>query len=604
MNDASRPRTRRERRSLGSGFRRLLTGLGALTLLVVFGALVWALFVQGPEGVPDRTVLELDLERGYIENVPRDFTSRELHGDGPTVLDVVSALERAADDDRVVGLIAKVGNNGMGLGRVQEIRDAVERFRESGKPAVAWAETFGEVGAGNASYYLATAFDEIHLQPSGDVGLTGLRTETSFVRDALDKVNVRIEGDHRYEYKNAFNTFVDTAYTEAHREATSAVMEARFRQMVRGIAEGRGLDTTTVADLFDRGPFLGEEAVEAGLVDGTAYRDEVYDDLFGRFEQEFELLYAPRYLARAGSPHAEGTKVALIYGTGPVMRGESGFEWATWSPSMGSETVTAAFRAAIESDDVEAILFRVSSPGGSYVASDAIWRETVRATGAGKPVVVSMGDVAGSGGYFVAMAADAIVAQPATITGSIGVLNFKPVMDGMWDDLGIDWDAVQTGERADMWSTLEGFDEGERERLQAWLDRVYEDFTSKAADGRGLELDSLQRIARGRIWAGEDARRIGLVDELGGYATALDRIRGELELDADADLDLELYPRPVPVWKQFLEEGPSSSEEEAVSALLRRVGDAGRPAARLARQLGLARAGGVLAMPPWVAVGG
>lgn len=603
MSDASRPRTRTNRPNLRRGFRRLLTGLGALTLLLALGGLVWALFLRGPADVPERTVLELDLERGYIENVPRDFTSQKLHGDGPTVLDVVSALERAADDDRVVGLVAKVGNHGMGLARVQEIRDAVKRFRESGKPAVAWAETFGEVGPGNASYYLATAFDEIHLQPSGDVGLTGLRTETSFLRDALDSLNVRVEGDHRHEYKNAFNTFVDTAYTEAHREATTAVMESQFRQMVRGIAEGRGLDTATVTDHFDRGLFLGEEAVEAGLVDGTAYRDEVYDDLFGRFQEEFELLYATRYLARAGSPHADGTKVALIHGTGPVMRGESEFEWSMWSPSMGSETVTAAFRAAREADDVEAILFRVSSPGGSYVASDAIWREVVRAAGAGKPVVVSMGDVAGSGGYFVAMAADAIVAQPATVTGSIGVLNLKPVMDGMWEELGVDWDAVQTSDRADMWSTLEGFDEGEWERFQDWLDRVYEDFTTKAAEGRGMELDSLQKIARGRIWSGEDARRIGLVDELGGYATALDRIRRELELDPDADLDLVRYPRPTPVWKQFLEEGPSSSEEEAVSALLRQLGDAGRPAARLVRQLGLLRGGGVLAMPPGVPAG-
>ncbi len=592
--DAPASRPRRLRR----GFRRFLVGLGALTLVLVAGGLVAALLWGGPGDVPDRTVLELDLERGYIENVPGDFASQQLHGDGPTVLDVVSALERAAEDDRVVGLVAKVGAHGMGLGRVQEIRDAVLRFRESGKPAVAWSETFGEVGPGNAAYYLATAFDEIHLQPSGDVGLTGLRVETPFYARALENLHVRIEGDHRHEYKNAFNVFVDTAYTEAHREATSAVMASQFRQMVRGIAEGRGLDTATVADLFDRGIFLGREAVEAGLADGTAYRDEVYDDLFGRFEEEFELLYLPRYLERAGGAWDEGTKVALIHGTGPVVRGESEFEWSMWSPSMGSETVTAAFRAAVEDDEVEAILFRVASPGGSYVASDAIWREVVRAREAGKPVVASMGDVAGSGGYYVAMAADAVVAQPATVTGSIGVLNFKPVTDEMWDELGVDWDAVQTSDRADIWSTLEGFDEDERERFQAWLDRVYADFTAKAAEGRGLELDSLQKVARGRIWSGEDARRIGLVDALGGYRTALDRIREALELEADAELALKRYPRPTPAWKQFLEEGPASSEEKAVSSLLRQVGEAGRPAAGLARRLGLARPAGVLTMPP------
>lgn len=585
-------------RRLRDGFRSLLLGLGAVALASLLGALLWALLLGGPGDVPGRTVLELDLERTYIENVPRDLVSRELHGDGPTVLDVVSALERAADDDRVVGLIAKVGNSGMGLARIQEIRDAVIRFRESGKPAVAFAETFGEVAPGNAAYYLATAFDEVRLQPSGDVGLTGLRAETPFVPDALEKLGVGIEGDRRWEYKNAFNTFVDTAYTDAHREAVSAVVEAQFRQMVRGIARGRGLDTASVTELFDRGILMGEEAVEAGLVDGTAYRDQVYADLLGRLEGEPELLYAPRYLRRAGSPHDDGTKVALVHGTGPVLRGESGFEWSMWSPSMGSETVTAAFRAAVEDDDVEAILFRVSSPGGSYVASDAIWRETVRAAREGKPVVVSMGDVAGSGGYFVAMAAEAVVAQPATVTGSIGVLNLKPVTARLWEELGIDWDAVQTSEKAEMWSRLEGFDEDEWERFQAWLDRVYADFTAKAARGRDLEPDSLRTLARGRVWAGEDARRIGLVDELGGYETALARIRQALELDPEAPLDLVRYPRPTPLWRRFLEEGPSSSREEAVSAALRELAEAGRPAARLGRRLGLIGGVGVLTMPP------
>ena len=585
-------------RRLRDGFRSLLLGLGALALASLLGALLWALLLGGRGDVPDPTVLELDLERTYIENVPRDLLSRELHGDGPTVLDVVSALERAAGDDRVVGLVAKVGNSGMGLARIQEIRDAVLRFRESGKPAVAWAETFGEVAPGNAAYYLASAFDEIHLQPSGDVGLTGLRAETPFVPDALEKLGVRVEGDQRWEYKNAFNTFVDTAYTDAHREAVSAVVDAQFRQMVRGIARGRGLDTAVVTELFDRGLLMGEEAVAAGLVDGTAYRDQIYADLRDRFEGETGLLYATRYLRRAGRPHDEGTKVALVHGTGPVLRGKSGFEWSMWSPSMGSETVTAAFRAAIEDEDVEAVLFRVSSPGGSYVASDAIWRETVRAAREGKPVVVSMGDVAGSGGYFVAMAAEAIVAQPATVTGSIGVLNLKPVTARLWEELGIDWDAVQTSEKAEMWSRLEGFDEDEWERFQAWLDRVYADFTAKAADGRGLDPDSLRTLARGRIWAGEDARRIGLVDELGGYATALDRVRQALELDPEAPLDLVLYPRPTPLWRRFLAEGPASSEEEAVSAFLREVGDAGGPAARLGRQLGLIGGAGVLTMPP------
>lgn len=598
MDATSRSRSPGRLPRLADGFRRGLTWLGALTLLFLVGSALWSLLFLGDGDVPDRTVLELDLERAYVEHVPRDMLSRQLHGEGPTVLEIVEALDRAAEDARVVGLVARVGNSGMGLARVQEIRDAILRFRESGKPAVAYAETFGEVGPGNVSYYLATAFDEIHLQPSGDVGLTGLRTETPFVPEALDALGVEVRGDHRHEYKNAFNTFVDTAYTAAHREATAAVMEARFGQIVRGIAGGRGLEADTVRALFDRGLFMGEEALGAGLVDELAYRDQVYEGLFGRFEEEFELLYATEYRERAGSPHDDGTTVAVIRGTGPVVRGESGFEFGFWSPSMGSESVTAAFRAAIEDDDVEAILFRVDSPGGSYVASDAIWRATVRARDAGKPVIVSMGDVAGSGGYFVAMAADAIVAQPATVTGSIGVLNLKPVTAEMWEELGVDWDAVQTSEKAEMWSRLEGFDEDEWARLQDWLDRVYRDFTRKAAEGRGLPPDSLRRLARGRIWAGEDAHRIGLVDALGGYEEALDQVRAALDLDPDAGLDLKAFPRPKPLWKRLLEDGPSSSREEALGAAVERLGEAARPLAAMGRRLGMTRPTGVLTVPP------
>jgi len=600
MSDEERGRRRDRSGDRGGAFRsfrRFLTWVGGLTLLALVLGAVFSLLTQGAPGVPDRTVLELDLERNYPEHMPREILSRQVVGEGPTVLDLVEALERAASDERVVGLVARVGNSGMGLARVQELRDAVLRFRESGKPAVAFAETFGEVGPGNVSYYLATAFDEIRLQPSGDVGLTGLRSETMFLAEALDEVGVRIEGDRRHEYKNAFNMFVDTAYTEPHREATAAVIRSQFGQMLEGIAKGRGLAPDSVRALFEHGPFLGGEAVESGLVDGLSYRDEVYDDLFGRFEGEFELLYAGRYRERAGSPHDGGTTVGLVYGTGPVQRGESEFSFQSLGSTMGSESVTAALRAATEDEEVEAILFRVSSPGGSYVASDAIWRVVSQAREAGKPVVVSMGDVAGSGGYFVAMGADAIVAHPATVTGSIGVLNFKPVMTELWEKLGIDWDAVQTGERADMWSQLARFDDRDWARFQAWLDRVYEDFTAKAAEGRGLPVDSLRKLARGRIWSGEDAERHGLVDALGGYPTALAEVRDALELDVDAPLRLKRFPRPVPLWKRFLEEPPSNSEERVSTLLLRRLGEVAGPAAAAAREAGLLPPAGVLSVP-------
>jgi len=575
----------------------ILSGLGGVCLLAIVVGLVWWLFFSGPGSVPGRTVLELDLERNYIEHVPEDLVARALHGDGPTVRDVVEALERAAHDDRVKAIVAHVGSSGMGLAKIQEIRDAVQTFRAQGKPAVAYAETFGESGPGNGAYYLATAFDEIYLQPSGDIGLTGLIVETPFITDALDKVGVEMRGDHRYEYKNAFNMFTDTAYTDAHREASAHVMWSQFEQMVSGIAEARGLDDEEVESLFDRGLFLGVEAVEAGLVDGLAYRDEVYTKLLDSFDDDPEFLYLGEYLKRAGRPYDDGEVIALIYGVGGVQRGENGFDPLFQAPTMGSATVTAAFRAAIRDEDVKAILFRVDSPGGSYVASDAIWRAVVTARESDKPVIVSMGDVAGSGGYFVAMAADKIVAQPATITGSIGVLGAKPLTSEMWEELGIDWDEVHTSEKSTMWSGMHDYSEAEWQRFQDSLDRVYEDFTTKVSEGRDLPIERTLEIARGRIWPGSTAKELGLVDELGGFPVALRLAREAAGIAEDADIELRLFPRPRSIWERIREEDPASSEEEAVAALVRRLVEAARPVARLGRQLGLGGPPGILRMP-------
>lgn len=588
-----RPELRDFWRWIRQGFHGLLVFLGTIYLVSLILIALW--FLGTGEDVPDRTVLEVNLERSYPERVPADPVDRSVAPDGPTMREVVSTLLRAADDDRVVGLVARVGDSGMGLARIQELRDAILAFRESGKPTVAWAESFGEFGPANGAYYLATAFEEIHLQPSGDVGLTGLLVQSPFLAEGFEKIGVEMVGDQRHEYKSAYNTFVDTAYTAAHEEATSAVMWSQFGQIARGIAERRGLDSAAVAERFERGLFYGEEAVEAGLVDGLAYRDEVYAELGERLGADAEPFYLTAYVEAGGGKDGAAATVALVQAVGPVVRGSA--ETGPFSsPVVASRDVTAAFRAAVADEEVNAILLRVDSPGGSYVASDAIWRAVGQARSEGKPVVVSMGDVAGSGGYFVAMSADHIVAQPGTITGSIGVLNLKPVAAELWEKLGIDWDHVQTSPKADMWSTLDGFDPDEWERLQAGLDRIYRDFTTKAAEGRGLPLDSLRRIARGRIWTGEQAARLGLVDGLGGYPAARAALREELDLEEGAPIALKLFPRPKSWWDEFTGGDPTSSRGESLRTAARRLQAATRAVGELARRLGLTGRG-ALTMP-------
>ena len=288
----------------------VLALFGGLALLGVMVALVVGVLALSSRGsVPRRTILEVDFVKGYDEYVPDEPLTALLSSKRPTVLDVVEALERAAGDDRVAGLVAKVGRGGMGLARLQELRDAIVAFRKSGKPAVAWSETFGEFSPGNGAYYLATGFDQVYLQPSGDLGLTGLLAETPFLRGTLDKIGVVPRMDHRYEYKNAMNVFTEKGYTDAHKEATVSLMESQFAQIVEGIAQARKLSEDQVRALADRGPFLGSEAVAAKLVDGLAYRDE-------------DGMWQERWDAKEAGGLPTAVRVELAFGagrTGPVL---------------------------------------------------------------------------------------------------------------------------------------------------------------------------------------------------------------------------------------------------------------------------------------------
>ncbi|MGF7236486.1 MAG: signal peptide peptidase SppA [Frankia sp.] len=528
-------------------------------------------------------VLELDLTADLVEGVPADPVSAVLARRRLTLRTVIDGLRRAGGDDRVGVVLARIGPAGMPLARVQEVRDAVIALRSTGTIAIAYADSFGEFGGGTVPYYLATAFDEIWLAPPGDVGLTGVALETPFVRDALDRLGIRSEIGQRHEYKNAPNTFLERGLTPAHREALTRIAVSSADQIVAGIASARKLPAERVRGLVDAGPLSGPEALAAGLVDRLGYRDEVYAEAraravvavgerpetdagpaaaeIARLEPEgppdapdagpgpgtgragpdldgARLLYLGQYRktarrhettsrlspvrSRASKGDRASTKVvAVIHGTGPVMIGRGG-PLTTAGPSMTSDAVTAAFRAATRDDDVAAVVFRVDSPGGSYVASDLIRREVELTRASGRPVVVSMGSVAASGGYFVAMAADAIVAQPGTLTGSIGVFGGKQVVSGLLDRVGINIEAVSEGANALILSPRRAFTDAERGRLEAFLDRVYDDFTAKVAAARGMTRDQVHEIARGRVWTGADARDRGLVDELGGFDRAVE----------------------------------------------------------------------------------
>lgn len=545
----------------------LLCVIGALTVLLVGAAVMfWMVSLATSPGVSSHTVLRVNLETPFLENLPDDPVAAFTLRGTPTVLEFVQALDRAGRDPRVEGLVARVGAGGHGMAVTQELRDAVMAFRDQGKFAIAYSETFGDSGPGNGGYYLATAFDEIYLLPSGDLGFTGLIMEHPFVRGTFDLLGITPRLDQRHEYKNAMNFYTHEKFTDAHREAMQHLMDSWFGQIVAGIADARGLSPEQVRKLADEGPYYGQEAVDNGLVDGLAYRDEVYDHIEERVSGSVEYLYLDRYLERTDSSFGQGPTIALIYGQGTVLRGKSHYAAMSGEFVMGSDTVSRAFRDAVDDSQVQAIVFRVNSPGGSYPASDAILREAMRAREAGIPVIVTMGNYAASGGYFVSLDADRIVAQPGTLTGSIGVLGGKLVTRAMWKKVGMTFDAVQTSRNANMWSSLDDYSDEGWARFQGWLDRVYEDFTSKVAVGRDLPLERVLEMAKGRVWTGEDALELGLVDELGGFTRALELAREAADIDADSSIRLQLFPRERSTLERLLDtesslDGPRTTSE-------------------------------------------
>ncbi len=540
-------------------------GIVTTTLLLLVATVVTCNCVTR-DAVPRRAVLELRLDRPLAAPGSDDALQAVLGGGGGTWLEVVESLERGAKDERVLGVIAFLDGTPHGMAQVEELRDAVIAFRASGKPAIAFSETLGEMGPGTQSYYLATAFDEIWLQPSGAVGLTGLRSEQMYLRGALDKLDVEPQGDRRSKYKSAYERYAERRLSPAAREQLEALLGDMQARIEEAIAPRLADDLARARTIIEEGPYLAQQALALKLVDGLGYRDEVLAKLEQKVGGKFERIYPEPYLERAGGAWTKGEVIAVIHGDGPITRGPSSFDLLEAKPTMGADTVVAAFRAAIDDPEVKAIVLRVNSPGGSAVASDAIWRATRQARDAGKPVVVSMGNYAASGGYYVSAGANKIVAEPSTITGSIGVLAVKMVTRGLWNKLGITWDSTQTSSNAAFWSDIQGYDEEGWADLQRWLDVVYEDFKRRVADGRGLTMEQVEELAQGRVWTGTRAKALGLVDELGGLTTAIALAKQEAGVPAEASIELRTFPAPKGAVARLLAGAPDNSDDVAARA--------------------------------------
>jgi len=576
----------------------LLASLGFVIVLGAVGlGLAWRhldAFKPQEEALPDRMVLVLDLGESILEAQPDNRLSEIALGYPLDMRQIGEALSRAATDPRVDGLFVLAGRGALGMAQTQELRGYIEGFKAREKDVTAFAESFGEGGNGTLNYYLASAADKIWLQPSGSLDVTGFILEQPYLRDALDRIGVDPQMGQRSEYKGAVNNLTDSALPAPQRENLQRLLDSWFAQFAQDVAAARGLSPDTVERLVDAAPYDAPQGPDLGLIDQLGYYDQAVDEALDGAGPEAELIaladyaYEPTDEEPAESPKGQDL-IALVYGIGPVTLGEGSNDPLFGEIAMGSDTVATALSDAIDDDDVVAIVFRVDSPGGSYVASDVIWREVQRARDLGKPLVISMGNLAASGGYFVAAPAHSIVAEPGTITGSIGVAAGKLALKGLWEKLSVNWDAVEVGKNAGLWSANRPFNDAGWAYLEASLDRTYADFTGKVATGRDLTPAAVEELARGQVWTGADALDLGLVDALGGMQTALAMAKEAAGLQADDEVPLLLLPEPADPWQSLLDGLFSAGFDAAAMVRLARnfelLRDAAAPVSGLAERL-------------------
>ena len=534
------------------GVKRGVRFIVIFLLLAVFasmaGVAVLYFLVSRPPSVASDSVLVLRVPGGLTEHRQNPLLA-PFTGGGPTVRSVVDSLRKAKVDDRVEGVILKPQGSQLYWGKAQEIRDAVLDYRQSGKPIAAFLE-YG----GTQEYYVASAADKVYLMPGSPLEIVGLAQYEMFLRNALDKVGAYPDIVAAGDYKTAANQYTETTMTPAHREMAESLNRDLYEQLVEGIAESRGLTIDEVRRLVDEGPFLPEDALAAGLVDGLAYADELkHREPFDAddWREISDSDYRQVGLQAVGLN--QGERIALIYAVGTIASGSGGVD-VMGGEVLGSDTLVNAIRTARDDDSVRAIVLRIDSPGGSAVASDVIWREVGLVRESGKPIVASMSDLGASGGYYIAMGADAIVAQPATLTGSIGVVFGKFTTGGAYEKLGVDIEPVSQGRFAEIYSPVTRFSDAERAKVQEHVDAIYEQFLDKAAEGRGTTRDVVHAVAQGRVWTGRQAVEHGLVDELGGLSRAIAVAKEHAGIDADDEVRLVVYPRPKSFF-ELLDEG-------------------------------------------------
>jgi len=513
---------------------------------------------------PTKNYVEFTLGGTYS-----DIKEMSLFGTASTktLRGLFKKLDELKNDDEVSGIIFKIGNIGIGWANLQEIRVKLNEFQDTDKEMIAYLET-----GGNAQYLLATAMDKIVLMPSGFLNLIGLRSEIMFYKGLFEKLDIEADMLAMGKFKSGVEPYMRDSMSDAFRESMTGLLDDLYTQMLEKIADGRdGINTELAAKLIDNGPYTAKEAQEAKLVDELQYYDELIDTIKEKpgvnvvengtkkkrkvpnLNSVFGLMQLMNMLnpqPRANAKTAEN-QLALIYASGPIVPNVNSILPTT--SLITPKTLKKAFEKARSDDSIKAVVFRIDSPGGSAFASDLIWRE-VMLTQREKPVIVSMSNYAASGGYYIAMAAGTIVAQPGTLTGSIGVYGGKLNMKGLYNKVGLTKEIIAHGQNASLYSDYGNFTPTERERVQKMMKTIYEEFVNKAADGRKKTFADIDAVAQGRVWTGKQAKELGLVDELGGLNTALTIAKKQAGLKENDKYDILILPEQKSLFEQIFED--------------------------------------------------
>ncbi len=576
----------------------------ALVLVGVLGiAIIISAFRGNPPSIRDNSVLVLKVAGPLPDYVPDDPFRRLFGGQPLSLNSLLAQLRKAKVDKRITAVLLEIDMPETGWAKAEEIRGAITDFRTSGKPVYAYIE-YGT----NKDYYIATACEKIFLPPPGELFTIGLAADVMFFRGTLDKLGIYPDIYQIGKYKSAGDTFTQKQMTDAHRQFINELLTDLNDRYIEGIAKARGKSAADVKTLIDNAPYNAKQAKDVGLIDGAAYRDEVEKELKKRLgykdSDELHIAKASEYrqISQESLGLNKGEKVAVVYAAGDIVSGKSQFGGGG-ETTIGSDSLVRTIDEARDDKSVKAIVLRIDSPGGSGLASDIIWR-AIESAKEKKPVVVSMSDVAASGGYYIACNANKIVAEPSTITGSIGVVGGKPVIKGFYDWIGVTNEYVLRGQNSGMFRESEKFSDSERKKWLEFLGTTYDDFTSKVAKGRKREQTYIDSIGQGRVWTGQQGKERGLVDEYGGLDKAIEVAKQLANIPADKSVQRVILPHPPGFFEQLMNGGGEDDADAKVKtkeqeAILATLPEGLRHAFRYAQMLDRAKNGEVMLLLPF-----